>query len=62
MQINQCPKCGQVPNVSRVQGSRILIPSYQILCYKCKLESERCTTFDEAIAKWNELTNKIKGE
>jgi hypothetical protein len=56
--INRCPKCGRVPEVIRLER-KFVLSAYEVECYDCGLHTGYCKTYEEAIAKWNELT---KGE
>lgn len=58
MQINRCPKCGREPEVKRFEQNCVLI-GYEVECFDCGLHTGRCKTYEEAVAKWNEMT---KGE
>lgn len=55
MKINKCPKCGREPSEIRIRS----IDGYgvEIECYDCGLHTGLCKNKDEAVIKWNELTN-----
>lgn len=63
MQINRCPKCGREPLIIKVcvktEDDKFEHIGFEFECYTCCLHSGLCETFEEAVAKWNELT---KGE
>lgn len=63
MQINRCQKCGREPITIRFRAVENFnsIPkiSTKIECYACAVNTGQCKSYDEAVAKWNELT---KGE
>jgi hypothetical protein len=65
MQINRCPKCGRKPSIfdraKLTKELKLVDVGVEAECYDCGLRTVRCKTRDEAVAKWNELTNKIKG-
>lgn len=60
MQINPCPKCGRDASVAKIIDYMRYKFGYEIGCYDCKIRTEVIKTRDEAIAKWNELTEKMK--
>lgn len=68
MQINRCPKCMRKPDEpegcfrydSVIDRMRFL--GWRVTCINCGFHTEVHETIDKAVAKWNELTNKIKGE
>lgn len=62
MKINRCPKCGREPDIliARNDDERESICGYIVECYDCELRTELCNTRDEAIAKWNEMTEEMK--
>jgi UTP-glucose-1-phosphate uridylyltransferase len=47
-----------VPEVIRLER-KFVLSAYEVECYDCGLHTGYCKTYEEAIAKWNELT---KGE
>lgn len=57
--INRCPCCGREPSEIILTGilDESQVPGYELECYDCGLHSGRCDAEDEAIKKWNELTN-----
>lgn len=55
MQINRCPKCGGEPSVFIDEEDFVTI-FVAIWCPDCGLDTGRCKTYDEAVAKWNEMT------
>lgn len=58
MKINKCPKCGREPTVILLfNRDKNVYCGVEVECYDCGLHSGRCDTEEEAIAKWNELTN-----
>lgn len=60
MEINRCPKCGREPSIfQRITVTKeftIDNVAMEVECYDCGLHTCRCKTRDEAVAKWNELT------
>lgn len=61
MQINRCPKCGQEPSHCRLFNIKFEPIGYEVECDDCGLHTGHCDTDEEAVAKWNEFTNKMKG-
>lgn len=61
MKINRCPKCGKVP-VSTKEYADMFFCGYKIECLDCGLNTGYYAAKSKAVAKWNELTNKMKGE
>jgi hypothetical protein len=61
MQINQCPRCGREP-CEWINEKDFHAIGYEFSCGSCGFCTGSCKTYDEAVAKWNELTNKTKGE
>lgn len=55
MVINRCPKCGREPSVFIDEQDFVTI-GVEIWCSDCGLHTGRCDTHEEAVAKWNEMT------
>jgi Lar family restriction alleviation protein len=62
MQINRCPKCGREPSVVKTIDYTRYKVGYEIRCYDCKILTEATKTRDEAVAKWNEMTEGESNE
>jgi hypothetical protein len=62
MQINRCPKCGREPVIliARNNDESESIYGYRAECFDCELHTGCCETHEEAVAKWNELTEAEK--
>jgi hypothetical protein len=62
MKINRCPKCGREPVIliARYDDESESIYGYKAECYDCDLWTDIVGTKAEAVAKWNEMTEKIK--
>lgn len=62
MQINRCPKCGREPIILiwRRDDDEETISGYEAECYDCCLHTGCCKTREEAVTKWNELTEVMK--
>lgn len=58
MQINRCPKCWRVPSIFIDEQDFVTI-GVEIWCSDCGLRTGVCLNFDEAVAKWNELTKGV---
>jgi hypothetical protein len=60
MKINRCPKCGRKPIIfSKATVSEAFILEnikVEAKCYDCGLHTGDCSTRDEAVEKWNEMT------
>ena len=56
MTIKKCPKCGWQPSEITHYTSSDKRFHDEIECYDCGLHTGRCDTHDDAVAKWNELT------
>ena len=57
MQINRCPKCGREPKI--YCGEALLngiLRDVKIMCDDCWLYTGICETLDEAVEKWNKMT------
>ena len=55
MKINRCPKCGQEPVVFRISDYVHGKFWYKVGCFECGIKTEVFKTYDEAVAKWNEI-------
>jgi transcription elongation factor Elf1 len=62
MKINRCPKCGREPSVIKTIDYTRYKVGYEIRCYDCKILTETTKTRDEAVAKWNEMTEGESNE
>jgi hypothetical protein len=64
MQINRCPTCGRKPNIFFTEGINVKneYTSFSFECSCCGLYTDQCDTHDEAVAKWNALTNNLAVE
>lgn len=64
MKIKKCPKCGTYPRTVIIRDAMPYHPfnGLGMMCDSCRLLTKPCKTRDEAVAKWNEFTNTIKGE
>lgn len=60
MQINRCPECGREPSIDKIFNCHRDFLGYEAECCDCGSYSGRCNTRDEAVAKWNEMTEKMK--
>lgn len=60
MKINKCPICGREPSIHKVFNCHRDFLGYEAECYDCVLHTGRYKTREEAVAKWNEMTEKIK--
>jgi hypothetical protein len=56
MQINRCPKCGREPKMIKY-----VMAGDELECYSCGLRTGVCFNFDEAVTKWNALTETRNG-
>lgn len=61
MQINRCPKCGREPEFEKFfkfseDLGGFYFAGWKYRCLNCGLNTGRCDTHEEAVAKWNELT------
>jgi len=57
VKINRCPKCGREPSVIRIKS--VIDYGVEVECYDCGLRAGVCLNFDEAVTRWNELTEVI---
>lgn len=61
MEINKCPKCGRKPNLILLfNRDKNVYCGHEAECYNCGLHSGCCDTEEEAIEKWNELTEEMQ--
>jgi hypothetical protein len=60
MQINRCPKCGQEPILAEECAIEFSL-GWLVECFHCGLHTRRYETRDEAVTKWNALTEAHNG-
>lgn len=60
MRINRCPKCGVEPYVIPLDDDNDEYCGSEVECYYCRLHTGCCETENEAILKWNEMTEVKK--
>jgi hypothetical protein len=62
MEINRCPECGRVPIVSKIVDANNDFLGFQIDCDDCCLHTGCTPFYEDAVAKWNALTNNLAVE
>jgi hypothetical protein len=60
MKINRCPKCGQEPAIAKIVDYCDNKFGYEVGCYDFEIQTEVIKTREEAVAKWNEMTEERK--
>lgn len=58
--LNRCPRCRREPSFNKLFNIKLDPIGYEVECYDCGFHSGRCETREEAVAKWNEMTEEIK--
>lgn len=59
MKINTCPKCGGGPNEILYRDGQMKSFDFEFVCYLCGLRTGKCPSEEQAVEKWNELTNNF---